>query len=64
MGEYANDDQMVSVAHSCRRYNPLRAKGTGAYALEEDLSCSSCKSWNGSRCVKNKYDRVLSIIDH
>lgn len=63
MGEYANDDQMVSVAHSCRRYNPRGSGGMRSYAIEEDMSCASCKSWNGSRCVKNTYDSVLSILD-
>ena len=62
MDEYNIDDQMSNVGRSCKQF---RAKGALNRSISsiEDISCSSCRNWSGSDCVKKAFDNVLISTD-
>lgn len=63
MTNYASDDQMTAVAQSCRHFNSGGMINSKINTAAENISCSICKNWNGTKCTINVFDTVLTNLD-
>ncbi|HHW48089.1 MAG TPA: hypothetical protein GXX14_05660 [Clostridiaceae bacterium] len=63
MLDYHSDEQLTAVGQSCRHYESLGFVGNRYGAGEGSISCRTCKNWNGSTCVRQAFDSVLSNIE-
>jgi hypothetical protein len=61
---YASDDQLTAVAQSCKYYNSgQETPKITMSARAEEISCGSCKNWDGTRCTIDVFDKVLTSLD-
>lgn len=59
MSYYDND---ITVAQSCSNFRSAGTKASRYGSVNEGISCSTCKNWNGSECLKNSYDNTASRL--
>jgi len=61
---YASEDQLTAVAQSCRHFESMSGKFiSSTSATGENISCNSCRHWNGTKCTINVFDDVLTSMD-
>ena len=63
MNEYDEDNQVMSLAHSCRLYKPEKT-GAQMSTVSDGISCSSCTNWGSSGCTKNAFDSLARDLDY
>ncbi len=62
---FASEDQLIAVGQSCRDFESRASgfvSGTGS-TTAENISCGACKHWDGTRCVIDVFDKVLTSLD-
>lgn len=55
------DDNLSSVAQSCRHLSPKAAAGRAGNAAE-GISCNICSNWDGRHCTRTAYDNVMTKL--
>lgn len=63
MASFENDDQLMSVAQSCRYFSSGGMANGANAAMHESISCRICKNSNGRKCVISAYDNVLTSME-
>lgn len=63
MSNYASDDQLTAVAQSCDHFNSGGLINSKFNAAAESISCNMCRNWNGTKCIINVFDNVLTSMD-
>lgn len=63
MANYASEDQLTAVAQSCTHFNPTGIINSTMSMSAENVSCRLCKNWDGTKCVINVFDSVLTSLD-
>lgn len=53
--------QLQSVATQCPQYSG--GKLVSNIDEKSDISCASCKNWDGRKCTANMFDKVLTGMD-
>jgi hypothetical protein len=60
---YDGDEQLMVVGQSCRHYNSRGFANNRFDTSESNISCGTCKNWNGSTCVRKAFDSILTDIE-
>lgn len=60
MNDYASDENMAVAAQSCRRFKSSNSLKRKFVDPSEGVSCRICDNWNGSKCIANSFDSVLT----
>ncbi len=55
-----NEDNLSSVAGSCRYHSYIQGKRS--MSSEQEVSCSDCTHWNGRKCSRNQFDSIASEL--
>lgn len=55
-----DEDNLSAIARSCNYASYMHSPHTGGRAA--DLSCSSCRHWNGGGCSKNHLNSIASEL--
>jgi len=60
----SSEQQRISVAQSCSKYEPGEAILRG-FLAEEDISCSYCEHWSNEKddCLLDIFDSQLVNLD-
>ena len=53
-----NEDHLSTVASNCRYLNYKKEKKP--IGNTSSISCSDCRSWNGSGCSRKQFDSIYS----
>jgi len=63
MLDYDSEEQLMAVGQSCRHYHSRGFTSNRFGISEENISCGTCKNWNGSSCIRQAFDSVLNNIE-
>jgi len=63
MDIYDSDDQFTAVAQSCRNFNSGGLINNRFGTAAENISCGICRRWDGTKCIVDAFDNVLTRLD-
>jgi len=60
MSNYASEEQMILAGQSCKFFKSVRSGGKKFVDYTEGVSCRICDNWNGSKCIVDSFNSVLT----
>lgn len=60
MSNYASEEHMIIAGQSCKFFKSVRSRERKFVDYSEGVSCRICDNWDGSKCVVDSFDSVLT----